>query len=62
MYVNLLEDILLILQTYKKIGIRGIGNHNNNAAAPNESGMAFTQVGGNEWDVNKQTSTVTHAG
>ena len=45
MYVNSLEDIVLMLKTYKQIGRGGIGNHNNNAAVPNESGMAFKQVG-----------------
>ena len=46
-YMDSLEDIILMLKTYKQIGSGGIGNRNNNATAPNESGMAFTQVGRN---------------
>ena len=42
--VNSLEDILLVLKTYKKIVSGGIGNRNKNVAPPNESGMMFTQV------------------
>ena len=44
MCVNSLEDILLVLKTYKKIVSGGIGNRNKNVAPPNESGMMFTQV------------------
>ena len=40
-----------MLKTYKQIGSGGIGNSNNNDAAPNEIGMAFTQVGVNGQDV-----------
>ena len=53
LYVNYLEDILLMLKTYKQIGSRGIRKRNNNAAAPNKSGMSFTQVGGNVRYVDK---------
>ena len=53
LYVNSLEEILLIINTYKKIGSGGIGNRKNNAAAPNESGMVFTQERENGRDVNK---------
>ena len=42
LYVNSLEDILLVLKSYKQIFSGGIGNRNNNAEAPNESGMLFT--------------------
>ena len=41
-YMNFLEEILLMLKTYKKIGSGGIGKRNNNLAPPNESGMVFT--------------------
>ena len=60
--MNSLEDTLLMLNTYKQIGIGGIGNRNKNVVAPNESGMVFTQVGGNVRDIDKKTYTVTHAG
>ena len=53
LYMNSLEDILLMLKTYKQIVSRGIGNRNNNTEALNESGMAFTQVGENGQDVDK---------
>ena len=52
-YANYLEDIFLMLNTYKKICSGGIGNHKNNAAAPNEIRMAFTQVGKHGRDINK---------
>ena len=52
-YVNSLEYILLMLKNYKQICSGGIGNRNNNVVTPNESGMAFTQVGRNGRDIDK---------